>query len=445
MGNNAKKEMSFSGFVNYVKNLEVGRYVFQHQIEAMKGEEYVQLPYKVTIAFKRLEMAVNSPELKTLDPQRECIDFIQSLIAYAKGNYGPYGNAEKDHAEYLLGLLMHHDIVIKENDKMMCSVKGLVFHSMRREGFYGVDAAYHSEAGVSDSYDFLSKKWLASQHYPDDDKLMKRCAKNIAKAEQQKRETLIKQEQERLLQEEEQRRQARRQEEELRQQEKMMRQLEKELNEQRIAKSFKNVTLNLTSFSYLLEAFIKANFIELNTGFSGVSNKPKLSSVLTSLMLAFSKATRENSSEAAKELFVRFMKELIASAKYQKDGHANASFILLGFFIYHDFKFQVGNELFKVSDILNAETNPNEREIMVKNYQHFPFICHPWQKDQNYPGKEELEWIYAQPTPNVSTQAVNQSAFLPFYRQTQQVRTPWLQQNNQVTPVQTFTSPFFRM
>ncbi|MBI2791338.1 MAG: hypothetical protein HYX61_05220 [Gammaproteobacteria bacterium] len=404
MSKNKAVTLSLSEFVNVIKTLEIGQYIYQHQRDSSSTEEYIQLPFDVTCGFIKLDRSLHSPEWNFLKPKKEFDNFFHHLVRFARFNNGGYPTAEKAHAEYLLGFLLHHNIQIKIDDNIFSIEAALEKYQPPR---YSRVYFYKGELispEVSPTYQFLSEQWRQDQSYPELEKLSQLWVAHIHSIEQER----IAKEQAEL---------AKRQQEE---QERIAKeQLRAQYAAYKAAHFFEDNILDLKLFSLVLEGFIKTGRILLANDNNPWVNKPRLPADISALILQFSQLSRSPSNpfipnNESTFAFIRMMKAIISTAKYQGN-YLNASHQLLGFLLYHNFQINHQGQLFRISDIVQAEMTQEDYNLLsVYGEMLFPFLNGEWRQSQGYPGKDQLEKLL---NDNQSYPVQPQQTYLPGFQQ----------------------------
>ncbi len=398
-------EFTLKEFINLIKALELGNYIYQNQRYSLPDKQYIQLPFDVTVAFRKFDNSVNSDEFKFLYPKVQLRNFLSKLERSARDNYEDTASAESNHSEYLIGFLLNHDIRLKIDNETLSLAKVIddvmpINYCIRHEGKYYLSAR--------PAFDFLSEQWRGQQGYPDLQTLGLNWKNHVEKCEQER----IAKEQA-VLQKQKQAELERRHLEELRAQQALM----------RAAQTFDGMVLDFEKFSYVIEAFIKTGRIELGNTHQNWSTKPKLYQDVSNLICHFSQMVRAQgflrpTPDQLSAAFVNMMKAVILTAKVEGP-HQQASQQLIGFMLYHNFQLQHANQRFNISDIMMAEMSPADHLSLAQfGGRKFPFLFEEWQKNQCFPGRNDLEKVIAAEQEIQRLIQPNQT-FSPFYQQRQ--------------------------
>ncbi len=258
MPGDQRTELTLNEFINLMSALELGNYIYHNQRISLPGKQYKQLPFDVTVAFKKFNNAVNSEEFKFLDPLTELKNFLSKLTKAARQNYQDSACSECDHAEYLIGFLLDQDFYLKIDDETL-SLKALIDNQLPR--YYRVFHEGRYDISSTSKFDFQTERWRALQNYPSLQMLSAIWIKYLEKCEQER----IAKEQA-TLQQQQLEEQERRHLEELKAQQALLRAMH----------TFEGIVLDLEKFSFVIEAFIKTGRIELGNINQHWSTKPKL-------------------------------------------------------------------------------------------------------------------------------------------------------------------------
>ncbi|MBN9288764.1 MAG: hypothetical protein J0H47_12645 [Gammaproteobacteria bacterium] len=377
-----KNVLTLPEFINLIKALELMGIVCQHQLRGRTNNEYIQLPQEVTIAFLKLDRSFNSADKHIYNSLTEFGNLMSRLVRFARFNNGNYPTSEKEHAEFLLGLLLHYNIHINF-DSATYSIEDI----MRNKLTVDERRRCHGNDMNSDDFyfcQFLSNSWRENQKYPTIEAVNNAWQKHLHQQEQARLESLRQQQEAEQL---------------------------AALRQQYLAwkayHHFEGTILNFEKFSYALEGFILHNFIQLTNEVSFVK-KPQLPLSTTQLLLLFSNQARSPQAafhqQELAQTFIKLMKEIIANAKTGDQ----ACGVLLGFLLYHDFTLHYGNESFRISDIVKVEMTVQDlQRFQYFGENAFPFFSSKWQQAQTFPGRQEIEQVLA------SQSQIPQQHFLP--------------------------------
>ncbi len=130
------------------------------------------------------------------------------------------------------------------------------------------------------------------------------------------------------------------------------------------------------------------------------------------------------------------MKAVILSAKIEGPQQF-ASQQLLGFMLYHNFQLQHGHQVFSIADIMRAELTQEDHF----NLAHFgprklPFLFTQWQKNQCYPGRNDLEKVLVAEQ-ELQRMSQPHRTYSPFYHQHQAALAQGYQRSMGNNPVPT--------
>lgn len=374
---NLQNEISPSQFVNIIKSLVQGKYLYHYWRSGDRKTSYIQLPEIVSTHFRRLDSSLHSKKMKSYyDSNQEFDKFIACLVNSARGNYWS-PSSEKAHAEYLLGFLLHNNFQIRLSDNTRISLEDLVYKKLpQHEAHYFKTGSYYRWHTVPDKkYDFLSSEWQAQQKYPSMDILKQHWQQIVTEKENKK-----------ILKEQE--RKKREQEYQLRQQ-----QYQWELQY-----CFNHIVLDFRLFSYALEGYIA--FMEnLEEHYMQDDNRPIASTSLKALVSQFSQYARTmdpnnpQHHQIVANMLDALMFHLIKEAKYESTLHGSYAKKLLGFLLYHNFKVSGFGKTYTMQEIFWHNSTDHEKSLLQLNHSnHSLFFALPgWQQNQNYPYKPELE------------------------------------------------------
>lgn len=406
LGNPLQNEISPSQFVNIIKSLVQGKYLYHYSRSGDSKTSYIQLPKDVSTHFRKLDLSLHSKKMKRYyDEKKEFNDFVSSLVKFSRGNYW-YPTSEKAHAEYLLGFLLHNNFQIRLNDNNLISLQDLVYNKLpQHEIHYFKTGSYYKWHTVPNKkYDFLLSEWQSQQKYPSLD-ILKQHWQQIATEKANKK--MIK----------EQERQKREQEYQLRQQ-----QYQWELQHR-----FNHLVLDFGLFSYALEGYITFMTSQEKSCIQD-ANLPIASMSLSALISQFAQYARTmdpnnpQHHQIVANMLDTLMDQLIKEAKYESTQHGFYSKKLLGFLLHHNFKVSGFGKTYTMQEIFWHNSTEIEKYLLQSNdINHYLFFALPeWQQNQNYPNKPELEYALNQShQKQVHQQQTHQSnTFLRAYQPT---------------------------
>ncbi len=388
-----KCELSLAAFINIIESLELGGFIYHYKRAASTKNQYKQLPRNLTLAFKYLDNIVKNNHLNIIDPNDVLDDFLNTLVNCCLANYFLGRNSERQHAEYLLGFLLHNNVHLKSKG-VSRSLADLIdaklprYHRIVIQGLRG--------SLPSPLFDFLSVQWRENQHYPDLNTLLAIWKKERLQHQEKQKDKIL-------------------------------------IDPSNESQSFKGLVLDFEKLSYALEGFVKTGKVELAKDDQPGTTRSTLSLEVSSLILRFSQIARSKGSASIASdtlpiAFVKMMKAIIFTAKYPNQQQF-ASQQLLGFMLYHNFQIRYGDQIFKISDIVNAEMTPEDSQALnLRGPQQFPFLLSDWQQIQCFPGKQDLERIISaelRNKPIVDSRPIelhqeheaSSPSFLPFYQQ----------------------------
>ncbi len=396
------QKYSVSEFVNIIKSLCLGSHIWLHQKYSTKDTEYVQLSAKVSIAYHKLKSSVRPEEFKFLNPEEALKNFIQKLVSSARLNHWYYPNAEKAHAEYLVGFLLQQSFII-EHKGASYNLNKMILESlpcMERE-YQPTYYFFQEHLMPRIPHDFLSKPWREKQEYPSLQDLHNTWSQYIQEKQQKKEQKELKEKQQAL----------------------------KEQQEQQVyalwrrTHFFDGTVLDYKNFSFVLEGIVKFGHIKLWDN-SMLGRGAELSATLSQQLLSFSQQVRntqltsDNNMKLAFE-FEQLMRGLIYSSKYDRSQNGDAARQLVGFFLFHDFCIQHGVNQIRMQDIFWNEANDMEKCHIANGSEYHPwrFLDDDWQQKQNYPGKKDLENMLFSEQQNMINDAPNRMFLNAFQNQ----------------------------
>ncbi|MCS5708948.1 hypothetical protein CC99x_008545 [Candidatus Berkiella cookevillensis] len=412
--NNLHNEISPSQFVNIIKSLVQGKYLY-HYWRSGDGEiSYIQLPEIVSTHFRRLDLSLHSKKMSTYyDSNQEFDKFVGRLVNSARGNYWS-PTSEKAHAEYLLGFLLHNNFYIRLNETTLISIEDLVYRKLPsyEADYFKTGSHYRWHTVPNKKYDFLSSEWRAQQKYP-----------NMDTVKQYWQQILTEKENKKIAKEQE--RQKKEQEYQLRQQ-----QYQWELQHR-----FTHIVLDFRLFSYALEAYI--TLIESREEHCMQDgNLPIASTSLRTLISQFTQYARTmdpnnpQHHQIVANMLDALMIHLMREAKYESTLHGAYAKRLLGFLLHHNFKVNGFGKTYTMQEIFWHNSTEYEKSLLQFSHSnhHLFFALPGWQQNQNYPNKPELEYaLHQSHQKQVLAQQMHQpNTFLRAY-QPMALQSPFLQ------------------
>jgi len=429
------QKYSIDEFVNIIKSLCLGQYIWLHQRYSTKDTEYVQLSSRVSNAYHKLKLSVRSEAFKFLTPHKELENFIFLLANSAKSNHWHYPNAEKAHAEYLIGFLLQQKLIIEHQGKKY-NLNNMIKNSLpRMEREYEPRAYYFYQQHLvpPTCIDFWSQSWREAQNYPSMKDLQDIWTQYVNEKQKKKaqREQVAKQQA--LKEQQEQQAYAR----------------------WRDIHTFDNNVLDYKSFSFVLEGIVKCGNVNLHDN-STFGYRMQLSVTLSQQLLYFSQQVRNVSfisNEKYMKLafeFEQLMRGLIYSSKYDRSENGDAARQLVGFLLFHNFCIQHGTNQINMRNIFWREANDEEKYHIANGPE-----CHPWRfldvewlQNQNYPGKLDLKKILSTKESlhmiddfhenNVFLNAFHHQAIKPWFADQQSNQFLSAQENNGLYRRQSF-------
>lgn len=400
---NSSNEISPSQFVNVIKSLIKGKYVYDYWRAGDSKTSYIQLPEAVSTNLTKLNLSLHSKKMKAYyNANNEFDSFVTSLVKYARANYW-YPHSEKEHAQYLLGFLLHNNFQIRLNEHTLISMEDLVYDKLpSHESHYFKTGSYYKWQVVPDkTYDFLSPEWRALQQYPNMDTVAQHWQQIVS--ERNHRKTLKAQE-----------KQKRDQEYQLRQQ-----QYYWELQHR-----FNHIVLDFRLFSYALEGYISF-MAKHEEHHMQEDSSPVASATLIALTSQFSHHARTmdpnhpQHQEIVAKMLDAFLYHLMNEAKYDHTAHGNYAKKLLGFLLYHNFQVSGFGKKHSMQDFFWNNSSDYEKFLLrLGNPQHLFFASSAWQQTQHYPDKQDLENTLSQKQLLQTQMSNQQNTFLRAYQPT---------------------------
>lgn len=366
--------LTLSQFVKIISALIHTNTICHHFI-SHDSKNIIQLPFEVTCAFKKLEKRFYDPTwCNMLTPPSEYFyEFLLHLVTFARSNWHS-PNAESNHAEFLLGFLLHTNMVIAFDEENSKHIKDLVFTQ------FPADEARYLLWGTppfrrlilpAEGYDFLSDAWQAAQQYPT---IAQLNAVLLKKDDDDRKAALI------LQQERE-------------------KQQQQELEAQKQLQYFKILDchyflfpLSLADFSLVLEALYKTGRVQFPHPSPFVQKQTIIPYFLSLQIVQFAYLARQNHHRKEKtQGFLELMQNIIRSAKNAPEYREGCLF-LLGFLLYHNIHVYDGERLYRIAELYYAEASPLEKQYLQSGGDLLPVSNAEWQKQQCYPGRDILEF-----------------------------------------------------
>lgn len=401
--------MNLSRFIELIKTLEFGNLISLGYFSEKR------LPQKVSLAFAQFDLALNDKNSNTFpNPSKECRNFIVELFRAAKNNnYPERANSTTANAEYLLGLLIHHQISIelldKDNQPYVESITSLM---LRQSPLHEIEYFTHGHAHYElhqklmpkQGVKFMDEHWRAAQQYPDKSAIdvfymgflqalaLKNKEEQIAqKIVNQKKIIAFAKKYSHLL----------------------------PSTQPQVPNSVStvcfgsqtvqnNCVINFEKLSYIIEIFFKAKQIQPQSlGFNGAH--PMIRNELAVEIDQFITLARQRSFSFWSNpslAFERMLKMLMVAASHDPVPQLRSTAqLLMGFFVYQNFQIAYNNKIFSMRNAIDTILTGSDKE-RIKQHEHlFPFLFdQKWLEAQAYPNHAQLEWAYQQFNTHMNTE-----------------------------------------
>lgn len=345
------REIRLENVANLIDSLIYSGHVFLHQRLGLLGEQYHQLPFKVTIAY--LKYKQTTEQCDNLQAMCEKFDeFISTLKSTAASHHGRYPDAEKAHAEYLLGFLLEHNLTITWQNGSKSLSEWIInklspleskVMDVSKYAYPGPHYNFEAHLVPNTYYDFLSKEWRQQQNYPTIETVAQVCQTMLNEREELKKRAELEQA-------------AQKAQELARQQ----------WREQHL---FENVLLDYKLFSYVLEGYVLTG--RIGTTPSTVFNfAPKLSAFNSSLIHEFSRQARNPVQTMHQQLHLQSqlnctLQAIFASARYDFSREGDAARLLSGFLLVQNIHVTHLGMQVTMRDMYWCLANPMEQQAMA--------------------------------------------------------------------------------
>lgn len=299
---------------------------------------------ELSASFNTLNTAILTSITANVDLKMPFENVMTQLVRAAEANYGQFPTNLTNNAEYLLGLLLHHDIAVSLGDNTCRISDAVLLLIENKHNLYG-----HRSMDLSPNfYRFSIPEWQTQQNYPTMDVL------HQAWQHFEQQQTLAVQQQQQQPQ-----------------------------NPQ---SNYDQQTWSLSDFSYFIEGFFMTNRIQLHTSTDNRPNIPKLPENASKLLSEFTQLSRNNDFHAYGSL-VGLIQNLVTQAKRLNA----ASRQLIGFLLHHKFQLQHNLHQIDLNTLLQSEFGVQGLLTPQRPERIYPFLDPDWRIQQEYPSKADLE------------------------------------------------------
>lgn len=356
-------EMPLEAMVHLIDSLIHSGQVYLHQINATSETEYVQLSEKVTIGYLKFKRAVEVKD-SYVDPFNEFNQFIRLLMNSAALNHWYHPNAEKAHAEYLIGFLLHHNIKLtyKNDTYLLNSLIWNKMSSLEKDVMTVDDPAqypghhYFFEAHKvpPEYYSFLSETWREAQNYPTIEMQYTAWqhlqATRAYEAELERQIELEKAAQERAYQ------------------------------QWRSEHYFDTVLMTYENFSYMIEGYVLSGGAGLLGAWSH-NSRPSFSQVDTQNMLTFSQIARANNLSGLEQLYLAWgfevtLGSVFENAKYDLSTSGQAARLFTSFLLKYNIQVLHEGSITGMRDLYWKLSSPMDQYRMQSGFAPHPHDAH---------------------------------------------------------------------